>query len=226
MKISVVIPAYNEEAYIGKVLKSLNNQTFKPDEIIVVDNNSNDKTVSIAQKLGAKIVSEKKQGMIHARNKGFNSARFEIIARCDADVVVSKNWVKKILENFENKNIDALSGPVIYHDSLLKSVSTIPSYIYLELLRAVSKGNRYLIGMNMVITKSIWNRVKNKVNLDDKKVHEDIDLSLKIINVGGKIEYDNTLVVSSSSRRILEKPESFFIEYPTRMIKTFLANRT
>ena len=174
MKISVVIPAYNEEAYIGKVLKSLNNQTFKPDEIIVVDNNSNDKTVSIAQKLGAKIVSEKKQGMIHARNKGFNSARFEIIARCDADVVVSKNWVKKILENFENKNIDALSGPVIYHDSLLKSVSTIPSYIYLELLRAVSKGNRYLIGMNMVITKSIWNRVKNKVNLDDKKVHEDI----------------------------------------------------
>jgi len=225
MKISVVIPAFNEEKYIGACLKGVNDQEIKADEIIVVDNNSTDKTKSIAEKMGATVVIEKKQGLIHARNKGFESAKYEIIARCDADCIVPEDWVKKILENFKNKNIDALSGPIIFYDSFLRSASTHPSRLYLESLRVLSKGNRYLVGPNMAITKDIWRKVKTIVNLDDSKVHEDIDLSLNIIKVNGKIEYDNSLVVKSSSRRIKSKPKSFFLEYPTRIAKTFLTNK-
>jgi len=55
MKVSVVVPAYNEEAYIGNCLESLTNQKVKPDEIIVVNNNSTDATVKIAKRFPVRI---------------------------------------------------------------------------------------------------------------------------------------------------------------------------
>ncbi|MGC8776268.1 MAG: glycosyltransferase, partial [Minisyncoccia bacterium] len=67
-KISVVIPCYNEEKTISKVINSIPKEVF---EIIVVDNNSNDKTSEIAKKLGAKVVKENKQGYGYTLLKGF-----------------------------------------------------------------------------------------------------------------------------------------------------------
>ena len=226
MKVSVVIPAYNEEKYIGRCLGSIIGQSVPADEIIVVDNNSTDKTKEILERFNIKIVKEKIQGMIAARNRGFNEAKYDIIARCDADVIVPDDWIERIKKNFTKKKIDGLSGPVAYTDSPLITSSPIPSKVYLESLRILSKGNRYLVGMNMSLTKDIWNKVKNSVSLNDSEVHEDIDLSLNIVKAGGKIGYDPKLIVSSSARRIIGKPKSFFIEYPARMIKTFLLNQT
>ena len=60
--ISVVIPAFNEEKYLPACLEALKKQTFKNYELIVVDNNSTDKTAQIAKKFGARVVKEKKQG--------------------------------------------------------------------------------------------------------------------------------------------------------------------
>lgn len=223
MKVSVVIPAYNEEKYLEKVLHSLNRQTVPPDEIIVVDNNSTDKTASIARTLGARVITEKLQGITPARNRGFNSSRFEIIARCDADTIVPKDWIEKIKKRFENPDLDALSGPVVYYDASFLNTSILPSRFYFEALHLLT-GKRFLVGMNMILTRKIWHRVKNKVNHSDSKVHEDVDLSLKIIKVGGLIGYDNHLVVKASSRRIMRKPKSFFLEYPLRLLKTFWIN--
>ena len=226
MKVSVVIPAYNEEKFIKKCLTSVINQTVPADEIIVVNNNSTDKTKAIAKKFGVRVVVEKKQGMTPARNRGFNSAKYEIIARCDADAVVPKDWIKLIKNNFEKGDIDALSGPVFFNDSSpFKSTSTLPSRIALGSLRLMSKGKRHLTGPNMIITKEIWEKVKDIVNMDDKKVHEDMDLSLKIAKLGGKIGYDPNLIVGISARRLKKHPESFFLEYPVRIIKTLLANK-
>ena len=223
MKISIVIPAFNEEKYIGSCLKSINNQEVKADEIIVVDNNSTDNTPKVAKHFRVKVIKEDMQGLIFARNKGFNSARYEIIARCDADVTVPSNWVKRIKYNFETQKIDALSGPILYCDSIIKS--TLPSRIYSESLKLLLNGNRVLFGPNMAITKTIWKTVNPLVNLNDSLVHEDIDLSINILRVKGKIKYDPLLIVKTSARRIKEKPMSFFVEYPTRLLKTFRVNR-
>lgn len=225
MKVSVVIPAYNEEGYIELCLKSLLEQEVLADEIIVVDNNSTDNTNKIATQLGAKVVKQPIQGRAYARNMGFDSAQYELIAKCDADTVVPKDWVKRIKADFESSDIDAMSGPVIFSGSLPRAISTLPSQFFLESLRILSKGNRYLLGANMAITKGMWDRVRDHVNMSDEDVHEDIDLAINIAKQGGKIGYDGAITVWTSDRRITKTPGTFLVEYPTRLLKTFLKNK-
>lgn len=217
MKISVVIPAYNEEKHLPLILKALKNQKEKPNEIIVVDNNSTDKTPDIAKKFGCKVVKEKKQGLTFARNKGFETAKYEIIARTDADSIPPPDWIKNIKEHFKKyPDTQALTGPVIFYDLPFKTKAY--SLFFLSLSKKIS-GCYYLIGPNMVITKKAWEKVKNDVCLDDKKVHEDIDLALHLCKKGIEIKVDENVFNYISGRRIKHKPWSFFIEYPIRWIK-------
>lgn len=223
MKLSVVIPVFNEENHIASCLDSLQNQEVKPDEIIVVDNNCTDQSIPIAKKHGVKIVKEKKQGMIYARNTGFDSANNEVIARCDADTILPKDWIKKIRENFKDNKIAALCGMVILHDHRLLKDSTFFPKLYFKIMKLLLK-HEVLAGPGMALTKKIWQKVKNEVCLDDKKVHEDIDLSIHIAK-HGQIKFDPNLIIYASARRIKNNPLSFFIEYPIRLVGTINAHR-
>ncbi len=221
LTISVVIPAYNEENYIGKALESLQKQTVAPYEIIVADNNSTDKTAEIARNFGATVVREEKQGFTPARNRGFNEAQGDIIARIDADTIVPPNWIEIIYQNFTNHTIDGLTGPLTYYDAAFKT--SFPSRVYLLIVRLLANTN-ILLGPAMVITKSIWLKIKNNSN-PDTLVLEDVDLSLHIKNAGGKIGYDKNFIAYTSARRIKHDPTTFFIKYPRRMVRTFQMNK-
>ncbi|HEX8932548.1 MAG TPA: glycosyltransferase family A protein, partial [Patescibacteria group bacterium] len=100
MKISVIIPAYNEEKYIGACIESLLKQNRLPDEIIVVNNNSTDQTAAIASQYPVKVINEKEQGITPARNRGLNEAQYDIIARTDADTILPPDWIEKIKKHF------------------------------------------------------------------------------------------------------------------------------
>lgn len=217
MKISAVIPAYNEENHIGFCLEHLLGQEEKADEIIVVDNNSTDNTAKIARSYGVHVVEEKKQGMIHARNKGFNTARFEIIARTDADTILPSDWILKIKENFKNENIDALSGPAYFFKlpSFIQ-ISHLPTLVFFRIVGKLLKHDS-LYGPNMALRNSIWQKLKNEVCLTDSKAHEDIDLAMHL-NRYGRIKFDESLRVYTSPRRWLHLTSD--IEYGSRLIKT------
>ncbi len=221
MKVSVVIPVFNEEKYIKTCLSSLKKQTSSPFETIVVDNNCTDKTIEICRRYSfVTVVKESTQGMIPARNRGFNFTRGDIIARCDADVILPHNWIETIQDMFTHQSIDALTGPAVFYDLPVKN--NLPSNTYSALFKKLLKGNDVLLGPNMVITKKIWNEVKDHVCLDDKKVHEDIDLSIHIVQHGGQIKNDKRLTVQLSGRRIKYNPVSFFGEYPIRLVQTLI----
>jgi glycosyltransferase involved in cell wall biosynthesis len=218
MKVSVILPVFNEEEYIAKCLTSLSNQQEPADEVIVVNNNSTDHTIEIAKRFGVRIVKESKQGISYARNRGFNVAKFDILARIDADSILPTNWIKKIKHNFSKYKIDALTGPVIFFDFPFKT----PAYaqMYLELFKYIQKGKDTLIGPNMAMTKKIWKKIEKDVCMDNAKVHEDIDLAIHLVQAGGKIRTDDTLIAHCSARRLLRHPQSFFVEYPIRLVNT------
>ena len=221
MKVSAVVIAYNEEKYIGRCLQSLQDQKEKPGEIIVVDNNCTDKTVEIALKFPlVRVVKEEKQGMIYARNKGFDSAKYELIVRCDSDTMVTVDWLKNIKKHFEeNPEMDAMSGPIRFFDVPQTRFHKILADIYNDGAILVYQ-HRILDGPNMALKKEIWEKVKDKVCLVDKDVHEDADLAVHIVKAGGKIKYFKDVIVDSSGRRLLHNPSSFLLEYPWKHVKT------
>lgn len=215
MKVSVVVPAYNEEKYIAACIESLLNQEEKPYEIIIVDNNSTDKTSEIVKKYPVKIIKENRKGITFARNKGFNITTGDIIARTDADTKVQKDWIKKIKENFKDKDLLGLSGTIFFYDSPLTQYPNWPTTLILQSISSIL-GHNALFGPNMAIRKNAWKIVKNEICLDDKKVHEDIDLAIHL-SYHGKIAFDKDLIVNSSLRR-WKKLKPYF-EYPYRYIR-------
>lgn len=221
MKVSVVIPAYNEEKNIGACLEHFFVQEEKADEIIVVDNNSTDKTAEIAKSYNAKVVVEKTQGMIPARNTGFNNAKYEIIIRTDADTYVPKDWIKIIKENFtKNKNLVGLSGTAHFYNFPIHNKlqhSQWQNKIIFAFIKSQIKHDT-LYGPNMALRKSAWEKIKNEICLDDNLVHEDTDLAIHL-GRHGNMKIDPRLVVNTSFRR-WKKPYTYF-EYSLRLLKTF-----
>lgn len=219
MKVSVVIPVYNEEKYIKNCLDSLMEQEEKPDEIIVVDNNCTDKTVSIVKKYqGIKIIQEKKQGIIAARNAGFDHAQGDIVARCDADSVVPPDWIKNINNDFSmDSSIVAVSMPVLVNDIKWGDKFLFLFYLYMFIPR-IFIGHYPLVGPSMAVRKTAWEKIKQELCIDGKKVHEDLDISFHIRKLG-KVYHDKKNLVLTSGRRIKYNPLSFFGEYTLRFFK-------
>jgi len=83
--VSVVIPAFNAEAYVAEAIASVSNQTLRPREVIVVDDGSTDRTAAVAEAAGAVVVQQKNAGVGAARNAGAAAASHPWLAFLDAD---------------------------------------------------------------------------------------------------------------------------------------------
>jgi glycosyltransferase involved in cell wall biosynthesis len=91
--VSVVIPAYNAAATLGRVLEALAEQEQPPREVIVVDDGSTDDTATIAERLGARLVATDHKGFAGgARNRGWSEARSDAVVFLDADAVPLVGW--------------------------------------------------------------------------------------------------------------------------------------
>lgn len=228
MKISVIIPVFNEEKYLEKTLESLTNQKVKADEVIVVDNNSIDNSLKIAKKflkkLPLKIIQEKRQGTTLARNKGFEKAKGEILVKLDADTILKNDVILKIKNDFlKFEKIDGITCYVNFYDTPILKKTNLYFDFYMWLAKIFLK--TYIFGGPIyAIKKRSWQKVKTFICLDDKKVHEDIDLSIHLKKINGKIYFDRDIVVYSSGRRIKYQPWSFFIEYPLRFLRMFFTH--
>jgi len=107
--ISIIIPALNEEDYIGKCLTSINDLDAPKGffEVIVINNGSTDRTAKIAKDFGAQVYSIKTGPISRLRNYGASQAKGKIFAFVDADCVVSKDWLKNALVELEDEGVGA-----------------------------------------------------------------------------------------------------------------------
>jgi glycosyltransferase involved in cell wall biosynthesis len=118
LRFSVVMPAYNEAAFIGESLRSLLQQDFAGRyEIIVVNNNSTDATGEIAESFGVRVVSEPEPGVCFARQRGTAAARGQIVLSTDADTIYPRNWLSRIDAAFRRSpNVVGVGGPCRYRN--------------------------------------------------------------------------------------------------------------
>jgi glycosyltransferase involved in cell wall biosynthesis len=117
-RITVVIPCLNEEAGIQRVLSEL--PSFV-DEVIVVDNNSTDRTADVAQSMGAIVVRELNRGYGRAYKKGFSFATGDIIITLDGDYSYPVDALSYLLEAFFHCQVGFLSAsrfPTLVRDSM------------------------------------------------------------------------------------------------------------
>jgi glycosyltransferase involved in cell wall biosynthesis len=125
LDIYIVIPAHNEEDYIGKTLESLVTQTLLPKKVVVVNDNSSDNTQSIAEDYASKhhwitVLNSTSSDthlpgskIIHAFNKGLKSldTNYHIICKFDADLIFPDNYLEHIVNHFKaNKKLGMASG--------------------------------------------------------------------------------------------------------------------
>lgn len=108
-KISVIIPAYQHAKELPDCLESLFTQTFKPFEIIVVNDGSTDNTsevLDLYKNQGVKIIKQENSGANAARNRGFDESSGDFVIFCDADIVMRPDCLEKMAEALE-KNPNA-----------------------------------------------------------------------------------------------------------------------
>jgi glycosyltransferase involved in cell wall biosynthesis len=225
-KISIVIPAYNEESHIGACLKAISKLELKPYEVIVVDNMSTDKTAEIARSFAfARVIQETKQGVVYARDRGFNAARGDIIGRIDCDTLLPSNWTAKLANIFQDDSVDAVSGGIHFYDiGLQHIIDGVDAYWRAWVARKMAVRKRiFLFGSNMAIRRSAWLAVRGRV-CHKKGIHEDLDLSLHLSWIDLKVVFDPNLLANVSIRRI---DSSFFevVHYCFVSPKTYIKHK-
>ncbi len=218
--VSIIIPAYNEADIIGNCLDSIAAQTVAPKEVIVVDNNCTDNTVVIALRYPfVKVVTEPKQGIIAARNKGFGVAKGTILARINADVVLEPNWVEAVIDGFTDSRVEAVTGSAWTHALFNTDEPKTKLYAYGYTFGAeVVFGVRILWGANMALRRSVWLSISDHACLNDKKVHEDQDISLLVAGRGGIVKMCPKMCVTTNEESYFYWPK--FQEYWRRQFKT------
>lgn len=109
--VSIIIPAFNEEKNIAKLLNSIKEQSYRKIEVIIVDDASKDKTADIAKKLGAKVFRRKHAERSVQRNFGASKAKGKYFLFLDGDMELTENVVKDSVETLEKGKYKLLIIP-------------------------------------------------------------------------------------------------------------------
>jgi GT2 family glycosyltransferase len=182
--VSIYIPVFNVERTIKEVLNSVITQTIKFDEIIVINDYSNDQTLNILNKFkNIKIINNKKNmGLSYCRNLGLKSSKNKFVASIDGDVVLDKNWLEIVLTKLK-QNI-AMCGGNMVEKNLENKFNKWRSVYYSQNWGDKNMQNPpFLFGCNTIQKKDVWNEVGG-YDENFKTNGEDIDFCAKLRDKG------------------------------------------
>lgn len=215
-KISIIVPVYNAERYIERTIQALINQSYKNLEIILVDNNSIDKSLEICEKYAEldsriQITSENISGPSAARNKGINFATGDFICFCDSDDLPDENMYETLLkyiidlksditmcEFYSERIDDILELP--YEDKCILEREEILNDLIPKMI-----GNKSDEEKNIPIWGSVWRCIYKKSIIQEMnlKFNEDIKFAEDLI-------FTLSYLKNSQSVSICKKPLYYY----------------
>lgn len=199
MKVSVIVPTYQESKGIEAFLAQFERQTLpRTDyEIIVVDGDSPDGTRELAARLADRVITQTSPGIGGARNDGVRIARTDVIATTDADCRLPPGWLEHIAQDFEDPEVVAVCGPDGPFDGGLKA-----RFIYFfvrGIIRLAALAGLFGTGgTNSAFRRDAFLAVGGYRNLPHS---DDVDVGIRI-KTKGRVVYDPRLYVELSVRRL------------------------
>lgn len=220
MKISLIIPAYNEEKYIAKCLDSILLQTRIPNEIIICNNASTDNTVKVAKKyldiLPLKIISEPTKGICSALHTAWNNTTGDIILRTDSDTILPIDWVKNIITHFKiDPKLDVCGGNVyaLGSNPLYQTMYYLANPIG-DLYSLPFRGCQYLFGANTAFRRPVLQNI-NGYCRGNSHLPEDQMMCLKLSQYHFKIKRFADCCNFTSVRRFRNNPKEILYAFLT-----------
>jgi cellulose synthase/poly-beta-1,6-N-acetylglucosamine synthase-like glycosyltransferase len=213
MNLAFVIPAYNEEALIGKCVESVLAEVKRSGrdvDVVVVNNNSTDRTREIAASYpGVRVVDELQKGLVSARDGGFQATTAELVANIDGDTIVPPGWLDTVFREFEkDEKLVCLSGPYVYYDlgtwdRFLVSMFYALTWLIYVINRYVLRVGSVVQGGNFVFRRDAWIKAGG-FNREIKFYGEDTDVAVRLSKVG-KVKWTYVLKMLTSGRRLAEE---------------------
>ena len=188
IKVSVIVPVFNVEAYLNESLDSILNQTLNDIEIICINDGSTDNSLNILETYAKKdkrikIISKKNEGQGVARNVGLDDAQGEYISFVDSDDFIKKDMLEKLYNKAENNNLDLVMCKVSSFDNETHEVNDNLWYYSLKCFDGFKKEvfnnldtKKFTDSISVTPYNKLYKRSfieKNNIRFPDKYIFED-----------------------------------------------------
>lgn len=195
--VSVIVPAFNAAATIEQCLRALCALDYGgPLEILVVDDGSADGTGEIVSRFaGVRLIRQDNAGPAAARNRGAKESQSDIICFTDADCVVHKDWVERLVSHFDKPGVAAVAGSYGIANPQKRLARGVHSEILYRHRHLVPDYPRVFGSYNVALRREIFNQAGGFDESYRFASGEDNDLSYKILAAGHKIFFDRGALV-------------------------------
>ena len=197
MKLSIIVPIYNVEAYLCRCIDSILQQTFEDFELILVDDGSPDGCGRICDEYAlqdkrVKVIHKKNGGLSDARNAGIDIAKGEFIGFIDSDDAVSPEMYLKLVDAIETHDADIVAtgfinldenGTIISRCPNLDSEKTYTRIDYIDNFFPNIKWEVMASACNKVYRKSLFDQIRYPIG----KLYEDSYIQLPLLDLCNKI---------------------------------------
>lgn len=201
--VSVIVPAYNEEAVIDRALESVMALDYPTFEVIVVDDGSSDRTLSAAAafekahpEVDVRVFTKSNGGKASALNLGIQRSRYPFILCMDADSLIEPWILRRAIPHFVDPTVGAVAGNVKV-ENRQRLLTRLQALEYIEGLNMPRRAQGFVAAVNIVPGPvGVFRReaMEDVGSYDTDTFAEDADLTLKLITGGWKIVYEDQAI--------------------------------
>ena len=228
--VSVIVRTRNEEKTIGRTLELLTSQSRKADEIILVDNNSQDRTQAIAKEFGCKVVviDTPKYNHAHACNEGVGNSSGEIVMFTNGhSEPISNHWIESGLRHFSDPKVAGVFGSELFPEdaTVWDKIGRKAAQMYYPGLHGVhhyekaklSIGPGLLATISAAIRRDLWDEHHFSEEVAKSGAGEDTEWGFYFLRRGYKIVVDPEFAVYHRHKvplsKFLQRQANFYYSY-------------